>query len=133
MVDQELPEMEPLPLEPDEQPEPVMLPMEEEPIQLTETPVEAGAAPKIRAFGAGHGLGPAGGKEYRRPLNLTGTGATRCKIFHSKIAVAPMEYMEQQINEWIDANEIEIKAVTQVVGVLEGKTAEPNIIAMVWY
>ena len=41
--------------------------------------------------------------------------------------------MEQQINEWIDGNQIEIKAVTQVVGVMEGKTPEPNVIITVWY
>ena len=70
---------------------------------------------------------------FKREPNLTGAGAVRCRIFFSRIAVAPLQYMEGQINAWLDANQIEIKAVTQVVGVMEGKTPEPNVIITVWY
>ena len=126
MAEEELPEIEPMPLEEDVHPEP--LPTEEEPISLTDEPT---GSTKIKAFGGGQGEHSA--KRYKRPLNLTGAGATRCRIFHSKIAPNPMEYLENQVNEWLDANEIEVKFVTQVVGVLEGKTAEPNLIVMVWY
>jgi len=66
-------------------------------------------------------------------MNVTGTGATRCKIFHSKIAVGPMEYMQKSINDWVDSGDIEIKDVTQVVGIMEGKRPEPNLIITIWY
>lgn len=125
------PDQEPL-SEEEELPE-MILPEEEEPVELTEGSGGEAPARKIQAFGAGkqHGLAPA--KEYKRPLNLTGAGATRCKTFHCKIAVSSMEYMEAQINEWLDSHEVEAKAVTQVVGIMEGKTAEPNLIVMIWY
>ena len=86
---------------------------------------------KIQTFG--RGVGVEAKSEFRRPLNLTGAGATRCRIFHTKIAVGPIEYMQRQINEWIDTDQIEVKHINEVVGVLEGKRAEPAIIVTVWY
>ena len=70
---------------------------------------------------------------FTRTPTLTGAGAVRCRVWYSRIAVAPLQYMEQQINEWLDANQIEVKSVTQVVGVMEGKSPEPNVIVTVWY
>jgi len=64
---------------------------------------------------------------------VTGQGATRCRIFHSKIAAAPLENMEQAINEWLDSEKIEVKNVGHVIGTMEGKRPEPNVIVMVWY
>ena len=114
-------------------------PEEEEPISL-ELEAEAPAAADgtkikpaaLRTFG--------GGKdrverktEFKRPLNVTGQGATRCRMFHSKIAVASLDFMSNQINEWIDRDNIEIKQVGHVIGIMEGKTPEPNMLVMVWY
>jgi hypothetical protein len=41
--------------------------------------------------------------------------------------------MEEQINDWLDNNEVEVKFVSQTVGVWEGKKAEPHIIVTLWY
>jgi hypothetical protein len=71
--------------------------------------------------------------EYQRSLNLTGTGATRCRLFHSRIALAPLEHLEKTINDWIDAEDIEIKHVGHVIGEMSGKTQEDNLLVMVWY
>jgi len=71
--------------------------------------------------------------DFKRPMNLNGTGATRCRVFHSKIAEAPLQVMENHINEWIDAEEIEVKHVGHVVGAMQGKSTEPNIIVIIWY
>jgi len=102
-----------------------------EAISLVEGSDEAGPS-QVKAFGARKILGPT--KEaFSRAPNLTGAGAVRCRIFFSRIAVAPLTYMEQQINEWLDSNQIEVKAVAQVVGVMEGKSPEPNVIITVWY
>ena len=107
---------------------------DDEPISLADVAEAESGVSKIKI---GRTLGDAAKKavktEYKRKLNLTGQGATRCRIFHSKIALAPLENMEKHINEWLDREEIEIKHVTDVVGVLEGKVAEPNLIVMVWY
>ena len=54
-------------------------------------------------------------------------------MFHCKISAPSMEHMEGQINEWLDGHDVEVKFVTQVVGVLEGKMSEPNLIVTLWY
>lgn len=120
---------EPKPLEFNEELQP--LPVDEEPLTIEEGSNEAGPS-KIQSFGKK--LTDAGAhKELTRPINLTGTGATRCRLFHSKVTVAAMEYMVAQINEWLDRDKVEIKYSTQVVGVLEGKNPEPNVITTVWF
>jgi hypothetical protein len=72
-------------------------------------------------------------KEYRRPVNVNGTGATRCRVFHSKIAPSSLEFMENQINEWVDSEGVEIKHIGHIIGIMEGKRPEPNLLVMVWY
>ena len=122
----DLTDEEPLALEADL--EPLAIDPVESPIGL----VGAGEEPHVvRQFGR-HAL-EAKKTEFRRPLNVTGKGATRCRLFHSRIAVAPLEHLEQQVNEWLDSEDIEIKHVGQSVGIMEGKTAKPNLVVMVWY
>lgn len=113
-------------------------PHEEEPISLV--PDDEGISLEdsgethhsVKAFGA-RGLGVEKKSNFKRALNMSGTGATRCRMFHSRIAQAPLEYMEKQINDWLDGELIEVKHVGHVIGTLEGKTPEPNVIVMVWY
>jgi hypothetical protein len=88
---------------------------------------------EVKAFGVGHVLGAKAGGELKRPLNLNGQGATRCKIYHSKIAAPSLEFLEQQINQWVDGEKVEIKHVSQVIGVMEGKALVPNLIVTIWY
>ncbi len=121
----ELPEIDPETIEIENEP------IAQEPIALVETETAGDGQSRIQAFSGS--LGVVGKTEYTRPLNLDGSGATRCKVYHSKIAEGPLAYMEKQINEWLDANEVEVKFVTQVVGVLEGKRAEANLIVTLWY
>lgn len=113
----------PLPLEPEE----LELPLEEDAAESAAAPAKA----SIQAFG-GHQAGHAEVK-FRRGLNSNGAGATRCRIFHSKLTVAALAHMTGQINEWIDAGDLEVKHISEVVGVMEGKTLEPNIIVTIWY
>jgi len=135
---------EPISLEPDEPisldaddaapaaPAAEPVPMDEpEPIELAGPPGPE-ARPAVRAFGAA-AVETTGKTDFRRSLNLTGQGATRCRIFHSKVAISPLQFMENQINEWLDGEDIEIKAVQSFVGVMEGKKPEPNVIVIVWY
>ena len=82
----------------------------------------------------GSGLGGANTKiEFTRAVNNDGTGATRCKLFHSKIADAPLKVMEAHINEWLDGDQIEAKSTDTCIGTMQGKSSEPNIIVMIWY
>ena len=105
-------------------------PDDDEPISLVEEG-ETGTA-TLRAFGAGVAQ-EARRSQFQRAPNVTGQGAIRCRVFHSKIAATSLEYMESQINEWLDGEAIEIKQVGHVIGVLEGKTPEPNLIVVLWY
>jgi len=92
----------------------------------------------IRAFGGGPG-GMAEGisvseKNLRRPLLKDSPNATRCRIFHCKLADPAMAYMCEQINEWADSREdIQIKFATSCIGVVEGKHADPHLIVTVFY
>ena len=95
-------------------------------------PVSGRSSTKIQAFGA-HTGGAAQRHQYKRTPNLTGAGAVRCRLFHSKITVAALDHMTDTINEWLDSDEIEVKYVAQVIGTMEGKKLEPNIIVTVWY
>ena len=74
-----------------------------------------------------------GKADYKRPLNLTGAGATRCRIFHCKIAETSLTSMEEQINAWLDSEEVEVKQVGHNIGTLQGKLAEENLIVTIWF
>ena len=102
----------------------------EETISLVDDPSEATNISKVRQYTRASSVGKI---DFKRPLNLTGQGATRCRVFHSRIAIDAMENMEKRINEWLDQNDIEIKHVSQALGIMEGKNPKPNILIVVWY
>lgn len=107
-------------------------PDEEEPISLVEEG-DSPAASTRRSYAEKASLKPDAAGAFKRPLNVTGQGATRCRIFRSKIAQGSLDYMEHQVNEWIDGEEIDVKHVGHVIGTMEGKRPEPNVIVIVWY
>jgi len=119
---------------PQEQPVPPKPEEDEEPISLVDVEEVAGErSSSVRAIGAAAAGARPARKTYQRALNLTGQGATRCRVFHSKISVAALHIMEEQINDWLDGEQIEVKQVGHLVGTLTGKTAEENVIVLVWY
>ena len=100
-----------------------------EPLPVVEGVGPSAAGKRITAFG----------KEKRhedqwaRSPNTTGQGAIHVKTFHAKLTVDALEYMDQTINEWLDAHpQYEVKFTTSTVGVVTGKLKEPNIICQVW-
>ncbi len=101
-----------------------------------ETDQASGTRTQIRAFGKG---ARASARELRheealkRPLNVTGKGATRTRTFHSKLNDAALALMDQAINEWADNNGIEIKSVSSCVGIFEGKKPESHLLVTVCY
>ena len=75
-----------------------------------------------------------GDDSFRRALLRDPALATRCKIFHCKLADAVMNHMCAQINEWADAHDdVVIKFATSCIGVVEGKHADPHLIVTVFY
>lgn len=88
--------------------------------------------PKIRAFdqrlaGARHE------DNWNRSPNVTGTGAIHVKSFHAKLTGESLEFLDKQINEWLDAHpQYEVKFVNSTVGEWTGKLREPNLIVQLW-
>jgi hypothetical protein len=116
-------------LEPEE--EPISLDGDEEPISLVESSDDSAAEGlALKTIGAAANVTET---KFTRPLNADGSGATRFRIFHSKISLAPLENLEHSINEWIDGDKIEVKHVGQLIGTMEGKRPEPNLLVLVWY
>ena len=111
--------------------EPISL-VDEEPISLSETDDSSEAGSKIHAGAAG--LGVEHKADFARTLLPDSSGATRCRFFHTKLLISSIEYMENQINEWIDSDDtIVVKHIGHVIGDMTGKLTEPNLIVCVWY
>lgn len=114
-----------------------MKPIEDEPISLvddSETAAGAGGLgikPGLKTFGSKAGIDHK--TDLKRPINADGTGATRCRVFYSKIAISSLLHMEGQINEWLENSKAEVKHVGHVIGTMEGKTQEANLIVMAWF
>lgn len=120
-------------------PEPKPAPAEEEPIALVSEQEMGEGDPtqhEIRSFGGPAAIGRVAHDEtsLQRALLQQG-GATRCRVFHSRLNDGAMSYMENQINEWADANpDIVIKFMSTTIGMFEGKQQrEPHIIITVFY
>ncbi len=66
-------------------------------------------------------------------VNATGSGAIHVRTFHAKLTSDALEYMDQCINEWLDAHpQYEVKFTCSTVGTVTSKIKEPNIICQVW-
>ena len=86
-------------------------------------------APKITAFGTVKKHE----EEWNRSPNTTGTGAIHVRTFHCKLTDDALRYMDQCVNEWLDAHpQYEVKFVTSSIGTLTGKLKEPNLVCQVW-
>jgi hypothetical protein len=84
-------------------------------------------------------MGMAAGKDwdeskFRRPLQPATGGATRCRTFHCKLSEGALDFMINQINEWVDGNDkVVIKYASTTIGPFEGKHTEQNLIITIFY
>jgi hypothetical protein len=71
---------------------------------------------------------------WQRAPKTTGSGASHVKSFHCKLTGESLEFMDRQINEWLDAHpDYEVKFCSTSVGEWSGKSMkEPNLIVQVW-
>ncbi len=70
---------------------------------------------------------------WTRTPNTTGQGAIHVRTFHSKLTVDALTYLDQSVNEWLDAHpQYEVKFVNSTVGTMTGKLKEPQLICQVW-
>jgi hypothetical protein len=97
-----------------------------------EKPKPGEQRPKITTFEQKLGAGRHEDSWDRTP-NLTGTGAIHVKSFHCRLTGDSLEFLDQQINEWLDKHpQYEVKLVTTAVGTWSGKLKEPNLVVNVW-
>lgn len=89
--------------------------------------------PKIQAFQ--QSLGSKRHEDtWNRTPNITGTGAIHVKSFHCKMSDDALVFLDQQVNEWLDAHpQYEVKFVTTSSGEFVGKVGkEPHLVMQVW-
>jgi hypothetical protein len=71
--------------------------------------------------------------QFKNPL-VEGHEATRCRVFHGKLADAAFGHLADQINEWVDNNRgVRLKFATSCIGVVEGKHHDAHLIVTVFY
>ncbi|MFO0856609.1 MAG: hypothetical protein U0640_04535 [Phycisphaerales bacterium] len=71
---------------------------------------------------------------WKRTPNVTGTGAIHVRTFHCKFSEDALHFVDQQINEWLDAHpQYEVKHTTSTVGEWAGKLGkETHLVVQVW-
>ncbi len=71
--------------------------------------------------------------DWKRAPKQSPEGATRVKTFVAKLRLDALEYLDDQINEWLDEHpECDIKFATTSTGPLTGKMKEDAIIVNIW-
>lgn len=112
------------------------------PIEFEDEDDEGGEGPakdmsstRIHAVtAAARGGGVKDETSFKRSLDPQNRGASRCRIFHCRISQGAVDFMVNQMNEWLDENEdIALKFATTTIGLFEGKHTEPNLITTVFY
>lgn len=73
-------------------------------------------------------------EQFKRALQPTNPAATRCRTFHCRLSEGSIEFMTNQVNEWVDNHDdVTIKFVSSTIGPFEGKHTEPNLILTLFY
>ncbi len=100
-----------------------------EPLPIAEGVGHAVGSRKITAFGEQRRHEDT----WTRTPNTTGEGAIHVRTFHGKLTDEALAYMDQCVNEWLDAHpQYEVKLVNLTVGILTAKLKEPHLICQVW-
>lgn len=109
------------------------LPPQAHPSPASSSSVDAQpASSKIKSFAQSMGVGHHQ-ESWKRPTNLTGTGATHVRSFHCRLTSEALEYLDTQVNQWLDQHpDYEVKFVTTNVGEWSGKLKEPNLVVQIW-
>jgi len=73
-----------------------------------------------------------------RPVAASGpapTGRiTSCKTFFTKLHPGAIEFLDEQISNWLRENpDVVVKSTNTIMGEVQAKKTEPNILITVWY
>ena len=78
-------------------------------------------------------LEPSIGSEPQEKL-VSSDRITGVKTFFTKLHPGAVDFLDQQITNWLRANpSLTVKRTNVVTGEVQGKKSEPNIIINVWY
>lgn len=70
---------------------------------------------------------------WNRQPDPTGAGGTRCKTFVAKLRLDAIEYLDEQVNRWLDAHPTyTVKRTSASIGILKGKEKEDAIFLTVF-
>jgi len=87
-------------------------------------------SPKIEVTSGAVGFGA---KKATEKI-VSGERITGVKTFFTKLHAGAIEFLDEQITNWLKDNPgITIKRTNTVTGEIQGKKTEPNIIVTVWY
>jgi hypothetical protein len=105
----------------------------EQPLSLEDDVRPAGEAPKSKIHGMS-ATSPIVAHDYKRPSFVNKNGAVRVRTFHCRLSETGVEYLDQNINDWLEKHpEIEVKFTSSTIGLWDGKLKEPTLILNVWY
>jgi hypothetical protein len=69
-----------------------------------------------------------------RPVARPAARVTGCKTFFTKLHPGAIEFLDEQISNWLKDNpNISVKLTNVTVGEVQAKKTEPNILITVWY
>ena len=70
----------------------------------------------------------------QKQISSTGQRIEGVKTFFTKLHAGAIEFLDQQISRWLKENPgVVVKRTNVVVGEIQAKKTEPNIIITIWY
>ncbi|MCD6405564.1 MAG: hypothetical protein J7M19_07035 [Planctomycetes bacterium] len=59
----------------------------------------------------------------------------KLKTFFSKCTPQAIDYLDEHVNDWLEANKVKIVFTNQAFGIVEGKGGqkEPQLFVNIWY
>ncbi|OHB63021.1 MAG: hypothetical protein A2Y77_10760 [Planctomycetes bacterium RBG_13_62_9] len=59
---------------------------------------------------------------------------TNCKTFFTKLHPGAIDFMDDQISHWLKDNpDVVVKLTNTIMGEVQAKKTEPNILITIWY
>src|SRR4030042_5946846 len=77
---------------------------------------------------------PVAAKPMDSHVPVAAARVTCVKTFFTKLHAGAIEFLDEQINKWLQENPgVRIKMTNTTTGEIQGKKTEPHIIIHVWY
>jgi hypothetical protein len=68
------------------------------------------------------------------PRPPAGERICACKVFFTKLHPGAIKFLEEQITNWLKENpSVAVKSTNVIMGEVQEKKTEPNILVVVWY